>query len=139
MGKPAKRGWVDLTALQMINDASKQEIIDEAGDLSEVEVMYNQILVGIWKRPERTKGGIILTDNTRKEDDYQGKVCLVLKMGPAAFQDNDEMHFTQTAKVGDWVVLRPGDGWQLKVNDRPCRMLLDTSVKMIIPRPEMVY
>jgi co-chaperonin GroES (HSP10) len=133
------RAWVDLSKTTPDKNQDKRDIINEAGDLSEVEVMYNQILVGIWKRPERTKGGIILTDNTRKEDDYQGKVGLVLKMGPGAFQDNDEMHFTQTAKVGDWVVLRPGDGWQLKVNDRPCRMLLDTSVKLIIPKPEMVY
>jgi co-chaperonin GroES (HSP10) len=130
-----RRAWVELG-----QPSDKQEIIEEVGDISQVEVMYNQILVGIWKRPEKTKGGIILTDNTRKEDDYQGKVGLVLKCGPSAFQSTDEMDFgTQSVQVGDWVVFRPGDGWQLKVGDRPCRMLVDASIKLKIPKPEMVY
>lgn len=138
MGKV--RAWVAAPPPYHPDEEDKFQIFNEVGDLSEVEVMYNQILIGIWKRPEKTKGGIILTDNTRKEDDYQGKVGLVLKCGPAAFVSTADMEFgEQRAQVGNWVVFRPGDGWALKVGDRPCRMLVDTSVKLIIPRPEMVY
>lgn len=119
---------------------NKEDIIKSVGDLDDIEVMHNQILVGIWRRPEKTKGGIILTDNTKKEDEYQGKVGLVLKKGPTAFISDDDMDFKgQNVEVGDWIVLRPGDGWQVKVREQPCRMLVDTSVKMKISRPDLVY
>lgn len=121
-------------------NSDKDEIKKSAGDLTNEEVMFNQVLVGIWKRPEKTKGGIILTDNTRKEDDYQGKVGLVLKLGPQAYQSDSEVDFgTQKVSVGDWVVFRPGDGWQLRVGDQNCRMLIDASIKMKITKPDLVY
>lgn len=121
-------------------DQAKQEIINDAGDISEVEVMHNYILAGIWKRPEKTKGGILLTDNSRQEDVYQGKTALVLKKGPIAFVDGPDGEFMgQNVEVGDWIVLRPGDGWQVKVGGRECRMVADTSIKLKVPRPDMIY
>ena len=120
--------------------SSAKEIIDEVGDLSGIEVMYNQILVGIYKRPERSAGGIIYTDTAKKEDEYQGKVALVLKVGPTAFKSDEDMDFgDQSVAVGDWIVLRPGDGWQLRVGKRACRMLVDSTVKMKIAQPDLIY
>lgn len=55
----------------------KQKIIDEIGDLSEVEIFNNQVLCAVYVRPNKTKGGIMLADQTTAEDRFQGKVGLI--------------------------------------------------------------
>ena len=52
----------------------KQAILDKLGDLSQVQIAQNELLVAIYVRPEFAPGGMIaLTHKTRKEDIYQGK------------------------------------------------------------------
>lgn len=118
----------------------KQTVLDTVGDLSGIEVMYSQVLIGIYIRPNKTRGGIILTDETRGEDRYQGKTGLVLKMGPLAFKDTADVEFHgQKVDVGDWVVIRASDGWALSVNKQDCRMVSDAGIRMVIQSPDSVY
>ena len=118
----------------------KQKIIDEIGDLSEVEIFNNQVLCAVYVRPNKTKGGIMLADQTTAEDRFQGKVGLILKTGPSAFNDDTGEWFNGTNfNIGDWIVLRPSDGWSITVNGVLCRMLSDTQVKMRIPTPDAAW
>lgn len=130
-----------MPALKMQHDADpKKTILDSIGDISDFEVMHGQILVAIYKRPAKTAGGILLTDTTRKEDVWQGKVGLVLAKGPCAFKDDANTSFHgQDVNVGDWVYFRVSDGWSLTVNGADCRMLEDVHIKGRIPRPDYVY
>lgn len=134
-----------LATLRMEHDQDPREaLMAQVGDVSHIEVMHNQILVAIYTRPERTKGGIYLADNTRKEDEYQGKVGLVLKKGPLAFRDDERNQFHgQDVEVGDWIGFRAAEGWQLGVNGPkgkvPCRMLEDVHVKLRLQSPDDVY
>lgn len=116
-----------------------QAIMDAAGDLSGLEVMGDRVLVGIYMRPEKTKGGIIRPDSNKEEDVYQGKVGLVLKWGPNAFvnPDNGEL-CEQTIQPGEWGVFMVGDGRQLQVNGLPCRMVKDISFIAKVKDPLMV-
>ena len=108
--------------------------------LGDVEVFNNQILVAVYVRPSVTAGGIHIPDQTRKEDEFQGKVGLVLKMGKLAFQDDDKVSFHgQKVEPGDWITFRVHDGWQLKVNGVLCRLLDDVDVKLRITSPDIVY
>lgn len=116
------------------------ELRAAVGDVSAHELFANQILVAVYKRPEKTATGIYLSDSTRKEDDYQGKVGLVLKMGPQAFVSDSRVDFgDQRVEVGQWIVARPSDGWKLEINGQLCRMIEDTHVKMRVPAPDAVY
>ena len=54
-----------------------ESIRNEMGDISSVEVFNNQVLVAVYIRPQKTKSGIILTNQTTDEDRYQSKVCLL--------------------------------------------------------------
>ena len=118
----------------------KQKLISDLGDLSNVEVFNNQILVAVYIRPTRTKSGIYLSDKTVDEDRYQGKASLVVKLGPEAFKDDTGKWFVGAdIKEGDWVALRPSDGWPVSVNGVPCRMIEDTAVRMKIDRPDRVW
>ena len=67
----------------------KQKLLEDLGDLSTVEIFNNQILVAVYIRPNKTKSGIYLSDQSREEDKVQGKVGLVVKKGPSAFVDDE--------------------------------------------------
>lgn len=128
-------------AIEVISTATdpKGAIIKFIGDLSTFEVMGDRVLVGIYMRPERTKGGIIRPNTNKEEDVWQGKVGLVLKLGPNAFINPDDgSRYEQRVEEGDWVVFKVGDGWQLEVNKMPCRMIKDTNFIARIQDPMMV-
>ena len=130
-----------MSALIMAHDSDpKQKLLEEIGDLSQVELFNNQILVAVYVRPTKTKSGLYLTDKYADEDKFQGKVGLLVGMGPAAFQDDSGQWFNNASfNLHDWLVYRPSDGWSITINGGLCRMLSDTQVKMRIPTPDTAW
>lgn len=130
-----------VNVMKMKHDVDPGEALRQmVGDLDGIELFHNQILVAIYKRPERTAGGIILTDTARKEDEFQGKVGLVLKKGPLAFIDDAAVKFAgQDVTPGDWITFRASDGWALNINGVPCRMVEDSHIKLRVASPDQVY
>ena len=140
-------------AVKRVEFDPKQDIIDRIGDLSKVEIAQNEVLIAVYKRQEKTAGGIILTHSNLKEDEYQGKVGLVLKIGAACrferFDVQRNITFGIPVEIHDWVVVRPSDTWRLDVNGNPgavdlkdfiwCRLCYDDQIRMKIPDPGMVY
>jgi len=119
-----------------------EELFDKIGDLSEIVVPFNKVLVAIYMRPKETKSGIHLPDQVRQEDVYQGKSGLILKKGPMAFQDDDKVKFHGlNPEVGEWIVFRPSNGMKLDIRskDGHCILLSDTQVELVIPSPDMVF
>lgn len=118
----------------------KQVLLEQVGDTSSIEVFNMQVLVAVYIRPEKTKGGLFLSDKSRDEDRYQSKVGLILKKGPTAFVDKDGEWFSGLdINEGDWIVFRPSDGWNITVNGTLCRMLDDMSVRARIAHPDQVW
>lgn len=122
----------------------REEIMRSLGDIGGIEVMHNQVLIALYRRPDKTKGGVFLSDLTRKEDEYQGKVGLVLKKGPLAFIDDQHNQFRgQDVEVGDWIGIRPGDGWPLSLmgveGKVACRMVEDVHIKMRLSVPDDIH
>lgn len=118
----------------------KQALLDAVGDLSGYDIFHNQILVAVYIQPNQTVGGIHLPDVVLKEDEYQGKVGLVVKVGPTSFLDNEDESFVgQKVNIGDWVVFRTGDGWQLTLRETACRILTDRTIRMRIKNPGDIY
>jgi len=61
-------------------------------------------------------------------------------MGSKAFQDDAETFFgDDIVSIGEWVIYRLGDTSSLNVNGYPCRMMKDTSVRMTVKDPNMVF
>jgi co-chaperonin GroES (HSP10) len=118
----------------------KQALLDAVGDLSGYDIFHNQVLVAIYVRPNITAGGVWRPDDNIKEDEYQGKVGLVVKLGPTAFKDTEDETFDgQSLNIGDWVVFRTGDGWQLNIRDTACRILSDRTIRMRIKNPGDIF
>ena len=74
------------------------------------------------------------------EDEWQGKVGLVLKLGPNAFvDDEDDSFYGQKVDPGEWVVFKVGDAWSLNINGYPCRLVRDSSIKLKVADPNIVF
>jgi len=126
----------------------REEILKRVGSLEGVEVFGNDLLVAIYERPTRTKSGIYMPETTVGEDKYQGKAMLVLKMGPTCFLDDDGKKFRDISE-GDWVVLRPSDGWAVTLNTMKsgvtskdtvlCRVVPDVAIRARIAHPDLIY
>jgi co-chaperonin GroES (HSP10) len=141
----------------------KEAILSKLGDLSQVQIAQNEVLVAIYIRPEKSAGGILLTDRTRKEDNYQGKVGLVVKIGSACRFVREETYENKVTgeRIGtgrfygvdvqlhDWIVTRPSDTWPLDMNGGEdtsdpkaftnCRLVFDDQIRMKIPQPGMIW
>lgn len=120
----------------------KDEIKKAIGSLDGIDIYHNQVLVAVYIRPEKTKGGILLPDYTggrRDEDKWQGKVGLIVKLGANAFDDPKGVWFKDVdLKIGDWVIFRPSDGWNIVVNGVLCRILEDVVIRGKTDNPERI-
>lgn len=62
-----------------------------------------RVLVLQYVRPERTTGGLIMPEVSKREDEYQGRVGIVLAMGPDAYKDTEKFPNGPWVSQGDWV------------------------------------
>lgn len=128
-------------AVEAISTAKdpKKAIPELVGNLDGIEVIGEMVLVGIYIRPEKTAGGIIRPTINKQEDVWQGKVGLVLKLGPDAYKNPETGHlYDQRVEPGDWCVFKVGDGWSLHINDYPCRLVRDVAIRLKIQDPMTV-
>ena len=136
-----------MPALQAVHDTDpKKELMKKIkGSLPMIELHGNAILVAIYVRPQKAQYKTLkldLADSTRDEDKHQGKVGLVVKLGPQAYVDDETTQFHgQSVKVGDWVVFRTGDGWPITLteNQTLCRVLTEGGIRMKIESPDAVW
>lgn len=130
-----------MPAMMMKHESDpKQDLLKALGDISEFQLFHNQCLCAVYIRPEKTKSGILLPGQTRDEDKWQGKVGLIVKLGPSAFDDPESRWFQGVSvKLHDWIVFRPAEGWQLTVNNVLCRIVDDVHVRGTIPHPDMIW
>lgn len=82
----------------------------------------------------------IRAENTIMESLYQGKVGLIIGMGPLAFVDSSTINFGgQKFEVGDWVQWDIHNARQFTINRIHCRYLNDTQIIARVKDPRLVY
>lgn len=130
-----------MPVVKMKHDVDPAEqLLKELGDISRFEVFNDRVLVAVYERPEKTAGGILLTSNARKEDQFQGKAALIVKLGPIA---NEVATGRPPLNVGDWVAVNPSDGWSMNVgeiaNKVLLRLLSEKVIHIRIPSPDSIW
>lgn len=129
-----------MPAMAMWHETDPKEcILSALGDLSGFELTKNQVLIGVYERPSKTKSGLHLADITRDEDKFQGKVGMIVKLGPDAFVDDEKWTFSLKLSVGNWVFIRASEGFALTINGKLCRIADDVDVRGRISHPDMVW
>jgi hypothetical protein len=116
----------------------RTELIEKFGSaLDGFEILNNEVLIATYMRPETTKGGIILTPKVLGEDVFQGKVGLVVKVGPSCDFP------TVPIALHDWVMIKSSDGLALEIlagNEKiPCRLAMDKYVRVKLSDPQLVW
>jgi hypothetical protein len=121
----------------------KRAIQEAVGDLSDIHLTKDDVLLGTYFRPEKTAGGIIRPDTDVSEDAWQGKVGLILKIGPLGFVSTPDYEFVWDEhgpfKVGDWVVYKIGDTWPLSIRGFPCRVVRDVNARIRTKDPNIIF
>jgi co-chaperonin GroES (HSP10) len=117
----------------------KTKLLEAVGDISDVEIFHNQVLVAVYIAPEKTKGGIIRPYQNVEEDKYQGKIGLILKCAPRAFVSDAKWQWPDDMGEGDWVFYRVSDTIPCTVNGQACRIVDDVDVKGRAGDPDRVW
>jgi hypothetical protein len=129
-------------AMSMLHERDPRDELWEGVSefLGQIEPLGSGVVVAIYVRPEKLKSGLILSRaHTPNEDLYQGKVGLVLKLGPIAFLEDDSHRFGErTPRPGDWIVSSVGETFAFTLGKVPCRIVEDVSVRAIVDQPDIV-
>jgi hypothetical protein len=133
---------VSASKIEQISQASDPmaAILKAVGDIGKVNVGSDLVLLGTYIRNEKTSGGIIRPTENVKEDEFQGKVGLVLKSGPMAYADWEGADTVgQFAVPHIWVVYAIKDAWPVQINGTACRFIPYDKIRAQIPDPSMVF
>ena len=87
---------------------------------------------------EKTKGGILIAQESLEKLRIATNCGYVLKMGPLAYQDKEKYSTGPWCKVGEWVIFARYAGSRLPIEGGEVRILNDDEVLGTIKDPESV-
>jgi chaperonin GroES len=88
-----------------------------------------------FKMKEKTKGGLILGQETLEKQQVASQCGLVLAMGPHCY-DKEKFPEGPWCKKGDWVVFARYAGSRIQIDGGEVRLLNDDEVLATIENPE---
>ena len=94
-----------------------------------------RILVLPFKMPEKTKGGLLLGQDTLERQQIASTCGLVLAMGAHCY-DKDRYPEGPWCKKGDWVIFARYAGSRIQIDGGEVRLLNDDEVLATIEKPE---
>lgn len=131
---------INMERFAEAKDIKAELIAATAKAIKKIRIPRNRVLVASYVASVITPGGIYKPQKTLDEDRYQGKCGLVLAMGPAAFKFEEDPHGKLAPKIGQWVLYRPADSWEVGVGEgAPCRVIYDDQIVMYDVNPEDFY
>ena len=95
-----------------------------------------RILVLPFKMGEKTKGGILMGQDTLEKQQVASQCGNVLAMGPDCYRDKDRYKEGPWCKVGDWVMFARYAGSRIKIEGGEVRLLNDDEILATIKNPE---
>ena len=90
------------------------------------------VLVRLYTKPKKTKGGLVLPDTVHSEQQYRNCVGLVVKVSKAAYMDVRYEDTGPWCKVGDWVVFPRHAGYKILYKQMPLFVLKEDAIDLVI-------
>ena len=97
-----------------------------------------RLLVLPFKMKEKTKGGVILAEDTLERQQVASQVGLVMAMGPQCYKDKERYPEGPWCKEKDWIMFARYAGSRIKIEGGEMRLLNDDEVLATIDSPEAV-
>lgn len=94
-----------------------------------------KLLIAIPPKEEKTEGGILLPEDTRRREEAASITGMILKIGPDAYTDKERFPGGAWCKEGDWIVMRSYTGTRIEVHGQEFRIINDDSVEAIVEDP----
>ena len=95
-----------------------------------------RILVLPFKMGEKTKGGILMGQDTLEKQQVASQCGNVLAMGLDCYRDKSRYKQGSWCKVGDWVMFARYAGSRIKIEGGEVRLLNDDEILATIKNPE---
>ena len=94
-----------------------------------------RMLVRPWSGKKKTKGGLLLSDETHDKIQMTTVVGLVVKMGDLCFKDKSKFPTGAWCKEKDWVIFARYAGSRMGIDGGEIRMLNDDEILGTIDDP----
>ena len=118
---------------KIIDETNVESIVDELPEPSGY-----RLLVLPFTPKEKTKGGILIAQETLDKLRIAVNCGYVLKIGPLAYKDEEKFSSGPWCKKGDWVIFARYAGSRLPIEGGEVRILNDDEVLGTIKNPEAI-
>jgi chaperonin GroES len=98
-----------------------------------------RMLVLPFKMKEKTKGGILITDDVVERAQVASTCGLVLALGPDCYKDKKRYPDGPWCKKGSWVIFARYAGSRIKIDGGEVRLLNDDEVLATVENPEDIF
>jgi len=136
---------VTAHVIEMFDDAdtARRKMMEKVGPFlakSNIRPVGQDILVAMYNRAgEKSAGGIMYPESYR-EDEFQGKVGLVLALGPECRGEKFDSWFgDEPPKVGSWIGMNIRDGMAFTIGGTTCRLVEWQYVRFITEAPDKAW
>ena len=113
---------------------SKKEVTKESFKLPQPTGW--RLLVLPFQMDEKTKGGLLLGQETLERQQVASQCGNVLAMGPDCYRDTKRYPKGPWCKTGDWVMFARYAGSRIKIEGGEVRLLNDDEILATIKNPE---
>ena len=94
-----------------------------------------KILIALPEAYEKSEGGIIMADITRRVEETASIIGFVIKMGPDCYKDEKRFPNGAYCKEGDFVIMRAYSGTRMKIHGKEFRIINDDTVEAVVQDP----
>lgn len=142
-----ERKWQENEAAKAAEGPKLDDVFDADGGV-DAEKLDGDILDRIptptgwriailpYRGAEKSKGGIILAEETKKTTQLATTVGYVLKVGDLAYKDQDKFPFGAWCKEGDWIIFGRYAGSRIQIDGGEIRILNDDEIIGVVNDPE---
>lgn len=89
-----------------------------------------------YRGAEKTKGGIVLAEETQRKTQLGTTCGYVLRMGDLAYADQDKFPTGPWCKEGDWIIFGRYAGSRIQIDGGEIRILNDDEIIGVVNNPE---
>tara|TARA_R110000868_G_scaffold235101_1_gene488860 strand:+ start:4560 stop:5006 length:447 start_codon:yes stop_codon:yes gene_type:complete len=95
-----------------------------------------RIVILPYRGANKSKGGIVLADQTIERQQLTTTCGYVLKIGPLAYADETKFPHGAWCKEGDWIIFGRYAGARMNIDGGEIRILNDDEILAVINDPE---